>query len=102
MALVIVISAAYLSGFHKARSRLAPCMINLQKIEAFKRRWTTDNRRSSNDTPTWQDFEYYFELYGLTNSGPVCPKGGVYTLGRVSESPKCSIGGMDHRLTERK
>ena len=46
---------------------------------------------ATNDAPTWDDLRPYFP-YTWSNSIPVCPDGGVYTIGRLGENPKCSIG----------
>jgi hypothetical protein len=52
----------------------------------------------SNLDPTWDDLWPYFPAR-WSNSIPICPAGGTYTIGPVGEKPKCSAGGgFDHSL----
>ena len=80
-------------------NRRPPCHDILIQISLAKSEWADENNKTTNDTPTWNDLRSYFSptltnnprLW--TNGGPFCPSGGTYTIGRVDESPKCSIGG---------
>jgi hypothetical protein len=87
--------------FIKTYSRtaaIAPCHENLVLIDLAKRNWASDESKTSNDTPTWDDLRFYFPNWVTngnywTNGRPVCPDGGTYTIGRVGELPRCSVGG---------
>jgi len=74
------------------------CINNLRDIEQAKWQWFLEKNRSTNDTPTWDDIKPYFKRdtifcrFDPTNNLPVCPEGGQYTIGKVCESPTCSIG----------
>lgn len=65
-----------------------PCINNLRQIEAAKAQWALENNQGTNDTPTSSDISIYL----LNGKMPACPSGGKYTIGRVGEDPKCSIG----------
>jgi hypothetical protein len=52
--------------------------------------------KTTNDIPTWGDLHDYLERQGVTNGMPICPNGGTYTLGKIGDPAKCSIGGPDH------
>jgi len=62
------------------------CGNNLRHIEAAKEQWALERHKTTNDTPTWNDFiGHYIKLM------PVCQNGGTYTIGRVGELPTCSL-----------
>ena len=81
---------------------LSRCEYNLRVLEICKSNWQSANRKSATDTPSWDDLKEdllpYAQRYDWTNGIPVCPDGGVYTLGKVREKPKCSIDGRGHSL----
>lgn len=63
----------------------------LRAIEGAKNTWALEKKKFPTDTPTEAD------LFGPANyipEKPQCPRGGTYTLGQVSEKPRCSIA--DH------
>src|SRR5437762_12456079 len=80
-------------------NRRPPCHDILIEISLSKFDWAANNGKTTNDTPTWNDLRPYFSPNFTTNprrwtnGQPFCPSGGIYTIGRVGESPKCSIGG---------
>jgi hypothetical protein len=84
---------------HTRQSNKIPrCHDNLRQIELAKLLWAGDEAKTTNDTPTWNDLRLYFPD-SWSNSIPVCPAGGTYTIGRVGEQPRCSVGGgYDHSL----
>lgn len=99
MILVTILACIYPSAFffwHMTHFRKAtpPCKVNLQNIEHAKKIWATEEEKSTNDVPAWEDIRK--EING--SKLPVCPEGGTYSLGRVGESPVCSIGGPRHTL----
>lgn len=72
------------------------CINNLRMIDGAKNQWALENNKTANDTPTWTDILPYMGGHA-TNKIPECPDGGQYTIGRIGENPKCSIGG-NHAL----
>ena len=91
--------------FPKRSAKLSACKLNLRLIDIHKDHWANDEGKTSNDTPTWDDLRSYFggwETNGMNwaNGRPVCRGGGTYTIGRIGELPKCSIGGYDHSISE--
>jgi hypothetical protein len=99
-AAAIFLFLAAICVFIKARSTSAVpiCINNLRHISAAKEQWVEDHHKTENDIPTWSDLRPYL-LIG-TDKVPVCPSGGTYTIGRVGEEPKCSLGDHDslHQL----
>jgi hypothetical protein len=71
-----------------------PCVNNLRVISAAKQQWAFEHNKTAQDTPTWEDLRPYFPAE-WTNGRPICPDGGTYTIGRVGEPPKCSLGEKD-------
>ena len=69
------------------------CVENLYQIQLAKELWMSDNNKTLNDTPTWDDIKAY-----VGGNILVCPNGGIYTIGRVDQLPTCSIGGWRHSL----
>ena len=78
------------------------CGENLKVLQEAKIRWMREKLKTPNDTPTWADVKdtlaNFPDRVGWSNGMPICPKGGVYTLGRVGEPPRCSVGGSGHRI----
>jgi hypothetical protein len=67
-----------------------PCVNNLRNIDGAKQNWYLENGRPANRQPTWDDIVPW--LADGTNHSVMlkCPDGGVYSLGKLGESPKCS------------
>jgi hypothetical protein len=85
-------------------AKLPACQQNLRQIEIAKELWADNEGKSTNDAPTWDDLRPYSPAFmknhaDWTNGRPTCPRGGTYTIGRVGEPPKCSIGGYYHSTT---
>jgi hypothetical protein len=73
----------------QAGNELASCMNNLRQIEAAKNEWALETSKTTGAEPTEQDLLPY-----LTGGAfPVCPSGGVYTIGAIGTPPSCSIHG---------
>jgi hypothetical protein len=73
--------------------RRSVCISNLKNLEGVKATWALENHKQSNSVPTDAD------LFGpalYIREKPQCPGDGIYTLGAVSEKPRCSI--RDHTL----
>jgi hypothetical protein len=48
-----------------------------------------EHHKTTNDMVTWDDVRPYFSHDG--KAIPSCPGGGTYILGKMNESPTCSI-----------
>jgi len=94
--LVIVVVAVALPSFIRARNTpsAASCINFLRQLDGAKQQWALENHKATNDAPSWPEITPYLK------NPAVCPHGGTYTLGRVSELPKCSIGGDSHTLPQ--
>jgi RNA polymerase sigma factor (sigma-70 family) len=66
------------------------CINNLRLIDSAKQQWALEHNKTGEDTPTWDDIKPYLGR-GANGEIPVCPDGGVYTIGKVGEKPTCSI-----------
>ena len=65
------------------------CINNLRRLDGAKMQWYLEKRKETNDIPTMADISQYVLAV------PICPAGGVYTLGRIDENPRCSIKGHE-------
>ena len=68
------------------------CINNPRQIDDAKQQWALEKQKETNDVPSTADIAQY--VHGEV---PKCAVGGIYTLGPVSESPRCSMTG--HVLT---
>jgi hypothetical protein len=66
------------------------CISNLNRIYAAKQIWALDMKRQKPDLPGWSDLQSYFRPNGRVSK---CPSGGTYTIGSVTEKPKCGVAG---------
>jgi hypothetical protein len=91
--IAVVVLAVAVPNFIRARATRSanPCINNMRIIESAKNQWMLERGKTTNDVPTWNDLRPYFPDR-WSNSIPVCPDGGTYTLGRVGEPPTCSLG----------
>jgi hypothetical protein len=69
------------------------CVNNLRQIEAAKAEWALENGKT-NGVVTESDIKPYIKLDSKGNFQK-CPQGGTYTIGRLGEDPKCSVGISD-------
>jgi hypothetical protein len=98
---VISLSAFVTPYYVRARDSTASnvCVNSLRQIECVKEEWRLENKKTSKDTPTWDDIRPYIgkgphgDLSGLQ-----CQKKGTFRIGRLDEPPTCSIGGPNHSL----
>jgi hypothetical protein len=67
---------------------ISECINNLRQLDGAKCQWALEKRKGTNDIPSMTDIAQY-----VRGGVPKCPGGGVYTLGPVAESPRCSIKG---------
>jgi hypothetical protein len=86
---VLLLAAIIIPNFISPRTFIAQtsCINNLRQLEGAKLQWQSEKHKTTNDIPTLQDITPYLHLR------IVCPEGGTYTIGRLGEPPKCSIGG---------
>jgi hypothetical protein len=91
-----MLAAIAIPNFVKARetSMMNACINNLRQIDAAKNEWALEQGKNPSDIPTAQDLTPYFR----NKTFPICPAGGTYTIGAVSNAPTCSIPG--HQLPE--
>lgn len=81
-----------LSACHTREDNLPiqQCIQNLRRIEGAKMFWALQNHKTDGDLPTDTD------LFGPdkeVKEKPKCPKGGIYTVGKVGQKPTCSEAG---------
>ncbi len=100
---VVVLAVAVVPVFIRARNTSASnaCVNHLRQIAGAKEQWAVENRKTTNDIPSWADIKPYL----WHEEVPQCPDGGTYILGRVGEPPRCSlgpafVGGKSHELTK--
>ena len=80
--------------FYSRDGRQRPyCVNNLRQIEGAKQLWAEENKKNTNDVPSLEDIRALAGAHALK-----CPQGGSYTIGRVGEPARCSIGGPGHTL----
>jgi len=91
VAVPAMLSAIAIPNFVKARStsQQNACINNLRQIDAAKNQWALEKGKTADAVPTADDIKVYL----MHNQLPRCPQGGTYTLGPVSETPKCSVPG---------
>jgi len=103
---IVIVAAAVavllLIGFSWRRAtRHACCICELEQIAGAKQAWAIQYNKTTNDIPTLADLQPI--IFPGRKDEPLvfrCPKGGTYTVGRVGEAPRCSIGGSSHTLPQ--
>jgi len=73
----------------RAAAQRTTCIGNLRLIYAAKQAWALEKNKTDADTPTEQDLLPYIK----GGVFPVCPSGGIYTIGPVGQPPTCSVPG---------
>ena len=91
VAVNLVLGVRWLIAMRSTKASNA-CVDNLRELATCKEQWARQYGKTSNDIPTWNDIRVF------TKVTLVCPEGGTYTLGRLGESPTCSVGGPGHTL----
>lgn len=63
------------------------CVANLKQIDVGKQIWVIEQHKTTNDIATWND------IWTSSSGGvpPKCPGGGSYTIGRIGDTPSCSV-----------
>src|SRR5678815_1449419 len=82
--LLAIATPAFISARNGAKAKA--CQGNLCQILSAKERWAMDNNKSPDDVPTQGELTPYY-----TQSVPICPSSGTYTLGTLKEIPTCSV-----------
>jgi hypothetical protein len=67
------------------------CINNLRQLDAAKNQWALENNKHNGDICTEEDLKPYIRL--VNGQLPKCPAGGIYIIGPVGETPKCSVPG---------
>jgi TolA-binding protein len=71
------------------QAQTAACINNLRLLDAAKTQWALEKQKQRGALLTPADLAPYLR----SNTVPVCPAGGVYTLNPVGIAPICSIPG---------
>jgi hypothetical protein len=66
------------------------CINNLRQLDGAKQQWALENGKT-NGVVTKNDITPYIKL-DLKGNLPKCPSGGTYTIGKVGDTPTCSLG----------
>jgi hypothetical protein len=95
---LVLVIIVFLPKFFKQGNYVSQnaCVNNLAWIAGAKKVWASEKQKTTNDIPTWKDLQPYASRFPQPE--PQCPSGGIYTIGKVDESPTCSIGGAGHTL----
>ena len=90
-----LLAAIAIPNFVRARktAQMNMCVNNLRLIESAKQQWALENKKQATDTPTQDEIVVLLR----NQQFPVCPAGGVYTIGAGNEEPTCSI--PEHMLS---
>ena len=88
--------AIAIPNFVKARevSMHNACINNMREIQTAKNQWALQKDKTAGDVPTADDLTPYLQ----DGRFPVCPAGGRYVIGAVSNEPTCTFPG--HQLPE--
>ena len=82
-------------------SPMNACINNLREIDRAKESWVMEHQGKTNDIVTLNDIKPYFPRSDEPNGYikldakgnlPKCPEGGAYRIGRIGETPTCSVG----------
>ncbi len=92
--MIPLMMAIAIPNFVKARetTQMNACINNLRQIDSAKQEWALEDNKKAGDVPTAADLDSYFK----DGKFPICPSGGIYTIGAVSNAPTCSI--PSHKL----
>lgn len=88
-----LLAAIAVPNFVKARetAQQNACINNLRMVANAKDQWALEKSKPANATPLNRDLTPYLP----DNTMPTCPKGGRYTVGKLSVPPKCSQPGHE-------
>jgi len=94
---IVLLAAIAVPGCIPVHSyaRRATCINNMRTIVEAKAKWASANGKQMSDVPSDQD------LFGpglSLKQKPICPSGGTYSMGNISEKPRCSLEARGHEL----
>ena len=73
------------------------CINQLRQLAGAKETWVFETKRQVGTVVRWEDI---IGAEAFIKTRPVCPHGGVYSLGNVGEPPRCSLESEGHRLSD--
>lgn len=86
MGLIITVALPnFLRARREANAKL--CLVNLKQIEAAKERWSFSSGAALDEEIYITDL-----IPDFIKVAPVCPDGGEYTPGILTDNPTCSTG----------
>jgi hypothetical protein len=90
IAIIGLLAAIAIPNFVEARqaSQRAACVANLKQIDGAKAIWADANKKLKTDEPADSDL---FGTEQYIRVKPICPAGGIYSLGPVGSPPTCTI-----------
>jgi hypothetical protein len=77
----------------RGTSEANTCVANLKQIDGAKEQWASENKRTTNDVPTWDDLVGKDKYIRNT---PSCPAGGTLQINRVGQPPTCTFKDPKH------
>jgi len=106
IAIIGLIAAIAIPNFIKARedSMATACATNLEQINGAKQQVAFAQNLGPSDTPTDSALMEYLQLgtdiAAVNGSTDICPAGGTYTVGNMSNLPSCTLAGGpgDHQV----
>jgi hypothetical protein len=90
LSLLAAVTVALVGCAHHDVAAYESCIAKLHTIEGAKATWALENKKTDADIPADADL---FGPAAYIRQKPQCPQGGVYTIGRVGDRPRCSIPG---------
>ncbi len=95
VAIIGLLAAIAVPNFVQARTsaRASTCVNNLRLIAAAKDQAALENGLADTATPTTTQLSPYLKSVDATTGLPEEPQSGTYTVGAVSVTPTCSVGG---------
>ena len=89
ISLLLVLGTGFFGCSDRSVERRAPhCIANQMSIQGAKEAWARDNNKVASEIPADGDL---FGPERYIKEKPQCGSGGYYTLGPVSQRPRCSI-----------
>jgi hypothetical protein len=74
------------------------CINNLRMILDAKAQWAKENHKPAGEVIPDGTLYGTSGTNGILGYRPICPDGGTYTIGAVSQQPACSLASKGHRL----
>ena len=89
VAILILVAGGCSRADHRPYIGAVACCSNLRILASAKQQWRYLEHKATNDVPVMTDLTNYMAEI------PVCPSGGMYTLGPVWKNPTCSVKGHE-------